>query len=59
MSKKVLFDCDTGGDDACAVALAVASPELEVLGITTCMGNQPIENTTQNTLELVRYLRCV
>ena len=57
MSKKVLFDCDTGGDDACAVALAVASPELEVLGITTCMGNQPIENTTQNTLELVRYLK--
>ena len=56
MTKKVLFDCDTGGDDACAVALAVASPELEVLGITTCMGNQPIENTTQNTLELVRYL---
>ena len=37
--------------------LAVASPELEVLGITTCMGNQPIENTTQNTLELVRYLK--
>ena len=30
MSKKVLFDCDTGGDDACAVALAVASPEPEI-----------------------------
>jgi inosine-uridine nucleoside N-ribohydrolase len=37
---KVIFDCDLGDDidDAYALALLCASPELEVLGITTCYG---------------------
>lgn len=53
---RILIDCDTGGDDAAAISLALASPDIEVLGITTCMGNLTLENTTQNTRELISFL---
>ncbi|MDR3475507.1 MAG: nucleoside hydrolase [Devosia sp.] len=54
--KKVLIDTDPGMDDALAIVLAVKSPELDVLGISSVAGNYPIEITTANalkTLELV------
>jgi inosine-uridine nucleoside N-ribohydrolase len=38
----VLIDCDPGYDDVIAIMLALASPEVEVLGITTVEGNQPV-----------------
>lgn len=53
--RKILMDCDTGGDDASAISLAVASHDLELLGVTTCMGNRPIEQTYKNTRELIGY----
>jgi inosine-uridine nucleoside N-ribohydrolase len=46
----ILLDCDPGHDDAIAILLALASPELEVRGITTVAGNQTIERTTRNAL---------
>lgn len=41
--QKVIFDCDLGDDidDAFALALVIASPEFEVLGITMAYGNTP------------------
>ena len=53
MSRKIILDCDPGHDDAIAIMLAVASPELDVLGVTTTYGNVSLENTTQNALKIL------
>jgi inosine-uridine nucleoside N-ribohydrolase len=47
---------DTGVDDALAIMLAVRSPELEVLGITTVNGNVPVDQCTANTLLVLEVL---
>ena len=44
----IVLDCDPGHDDAIALLLALGSPELEVLGVTTTYGNQTLEKTTAN-----------
>jgi inosine-uridine nucleoside N-ribohydrolase len=49
----VILDCDPGHDDAIALLLALASPELEVLGVTTVHGNQTLEKTTANALRVL------
>jgi inosine-uridine nucleoside N-ribohydrolase len=53
MSTPVLLDCDPGHDDAIALLLALASPELELLGVTTVAGNQTIEKTTANAIRVI------
>lgn len=53
---KVILDVDTGSDDAIAIMTALRSPELDVLGICTVNGNQPVENTTENTLRVIDLL---
>jgi inosine-uridine nucleoside N-ribohydrolase len=52
----VILDCDPGHDDAIALLLAVASPELEILGITTTYGNQTLEKTTANALRVLELV---
>jgi purine nucleosidase len=49
LQQKVIIDCDTGQDDAIALLLALASPELEILGITTVAGNVALPMTQRNT----------
>jgi inosine-uridine nucleoside N-ribohydrolase len=49
-SQPLLLDVDTGVDDALAVMLALASPEVKLIGITTVSGNAPVEVCTGNTL---------
>ena len=49
----VIIDTDPGIDDAIAIALACASPEINLLGVTTVGGNTGIENTTGNALRLL------
>jgi inosine-uridine nucleoside N-ribohydrolase len=46
----IILDCDPGHDDAIALLLAVASPEVELLGVTTVAGNQTVDKTTANAL---------
>jgi purine nucleosidase len=46
--RKVVLDCDPGHDDAMAILLAGASPEIELLAITTVAGNQTLDKTTLN-----------
>ncbi len=53
MSIPVLIDCDPGHDDAIALLLAVASPELEVLGMTTVAGNTTLAKATKNALTVL------
>lgn len=49
----LLVDCDPGLDDAVALLLALASPEVEMLGVTTVAGNQTVEKTTRNALRVL------
>ena len=56
MSTPVLLDCDPGHDDAIALLLALASPELELLGVTTTYGNQTLEKTTANALRVLELV---
>ena len=48
MARKIIIDTDPGQDDAVAILLALASPELEVLGITCVAGNVPLPLTSRN-----------
>lgn len=46
--RKIIIDTDPGQDDAVAILLALASPELEVLGLTVVAGNVPLAHTARN-----------
>jgi inosine-uridine nucleoside N-ribohydrolase len=49
----ILIDCDPGHDDAMALLLALASPEVDVLGVSTVAGNQTLDKTTANALKVL------
>jgi len=51
-ARPVIIDCDPGVDDAVALMLALGTPGLEVLAITTVAGNVPLKKTTRNALML-------
>src|SRR3954471_24120316 len=51
----IILDCDPGHDDAIALLLAVASPELELVGITTVSGNSTLDKTTANALRVLEF----
>lgn len=57
MSIPVLIDCDPGIDDAVALLLACASPELRLLGVSTVAGNVGLEHTTRNAGRLLALAR--
>ncbi len=48
MPRPIIIDTDPGQDDAFAILLALASPELQILAITTVAGNVPLDKTTRN-----------
>lgn len=48
--KKIILDCDPGHDDAIALLLAHGSPEIELLAVTTVVGNQTLPKVTRNAL---------
>nr|1MAS_A Chain A, Inosine-uridine Nucleoside N-ribohydrolase [Crithidia fasciculata]1MAS_B Chain B, Inosine-uridine Nucleoside N-ribohydrolase [Crithidia fasciculata]2MAS_A Chain A, INOSINE-URIDINE NUCLEOSIDE N-RIBOHYDROLASE [Crithidia fasciculata]2MAS_B Chain B, INOSINE-URIDINE NUCLEOSIDE N-RIBOHYDROLASE [Crithidia fasciculata]2MAS_C Chain C, INOSINE-URIDINE NUCLEOSIDE N-RIBOHYDROLASE [Crithidia fasciculata]2MAS_D Chain D, INOSINE-URIDINE NUCLEOSIDE N-RIBOHYDROLASE [Crithidia fasciculata] len=47
-AKKIILDCDPGLDDAVAILLAHGNPEIELLAITTVVGNQTLAKVTRN-----------
>jgi inosine-uridine nucleoside N-ribohydrolase len=53
VSVPIILDCDPGHDDAIALLLAVASPEVELIGVTTVAGNQTVDKTTNNALRIL------
>jgi inosine-uridine nucleoside N-ribohydrolase len=53
MPTPIILDCDPGHDDAIALLLALASPEVELVGVTTTHGNQTLEKTTDNALRVL------
>jgi pyrimidine-specific ribonucleoside hydrolase len=52
----IILDCDPGHDDAIALLLALGSPELELLGVTTVSGNQTLDKTTANALRVLEHV---
>ncbi len=50
---RVVIDTDPGVDDAIAILVALASPELDVVALTTVAGNVDLERTTRNARRLV------
>jgi len=53
MVRKIIIDTDPGVDDAMAIFLAMTSPELDVIGLTTIFGNVDTELATTNALRLL------
>jgi inosine-uridine nucleoside N-ribohydrolase len=53
---RVLLDCDPGHDDAIALLLALASAELELVGVMTVAGNQTLEKTTANAIRVLEHV---
>ena len=54
--KKVIIDCDPGIDDSLALILALKSPELDVVGITICAGNVPVELGGVNAYKVLKLM---
>ena len=52
----IILDCDPGHDDAIALLLALASPELQLLGVTTVSGNQTLQKTTANAIRVLDHV---
>jgi inosine-uridine nucleoside N-ribohydrolase len=52
----IIIDCDPGHDDAIALLLALGSPELNLLGVTTVSGNQTLEKTTANAIRVLDHV---
>ncbi|NMB01235.1 MAG: nucleoside hydrolase [Firmicutes bacterium] len=56
MPKPIIIDCDPGHDDAIALLLAFAKPELvKVLAVTVSAGNQTLEKTVLNALKVLSF----
>src|SRR5919106_3979846 len=53
MPKRIIFDTDPGIDDACAILLALASPELSVEGLSIVHGNCSLAQATTNALSVL------
>ena len=49
----MILDCDPGHDDALAIIVALARPELDLLAVTTVAGNAGLDATTRNALRVL------
>ena len=56
LPRKIIIDCDPGHDDAIALVLAHGSPEVEVVAVTTVVGNQSLEKVTRNARAVASIL---
>ena len=51
--RKIIIDTDPGQDDAIAIMLALAAPELDVLGVVSVAGNVSVQHTTTNVCKVL------
>jgi inosine-uridine nucleoside N-ribohydrolase len=52
----IILDCDPGHDDAIALLLALSSPEVVLLGVSTVAGNQTLDKTTANAIRVLDHV---
>ncbi|EOU0845008.1 nucleoside hydrolase, partial [Escherichia coli] len=50
--RKIILDCDPGHDDAIAMMMAAKHPAIDLLGITIVAGNQTLDKTLINGLNV-------
>lgn len=55
--KRILFDTDPGIDDALAILLALASPEIKIEGISVVHGNCSVDQALTNTLSVLELAK--
>lgn len=53
---KIILDCDPGHDDAVAILLAGNDPRIQLLGVTVVAGNQTLDKTARNALNVAQCL---
>jgi inosine-uridine nucleoside N-ribohydrolase len=56
VSTAIVLDCDPGHDDAIAIMLALASPEVELVAVTAVSGNAPLHHTCTNAIRVLDHL---
>lgn len=56
MVEQIILDCDPGHDDALALTLAIASPKIKLLAVTTSAGNQTPDKTLNNAMRMLTLL---
>ena len=54
--RKIILDCDPGHDDAVAILLALGTPSIELLCLTTIGGNHTIDKVTRNAAQVLTCL---
>lgn len=53
--RKLLIDCDPGHDDAIMLLISCYQKKYDIIGVTTCSGNQTVEKTSKNATNLLNY----
>lgn len=56
LKHKIILDCDPGMDDSVAIVMAAKSPEIDLLAVTTTMGNYPIDVTSTNARKILELI---
>lgn len=54
--KKIILDCDPGMDDSMAIVMAVKSPDLDLVAVTTVNGNYPVDMTCVNARKVLEMM---
>lgn len=57
MKQKIIIDCDPGHDDAIALLIAAYTDKYDLIGVSTCAGNQTIDKTSKNALNLLNFFK--
>lgn len=52
MAERIILDVDTGYDDMVAIVMAAGLPEIDLVGVVAVAGNQTLERTLENTLNV-------
>jgi inosine-uridine nucleoside N-ribohydrolase len=55
MPTPIIIDCDPGHDDAIAIMLALASPEVDLRAVTAVSGNAPLHHTVANAIRVLDH----